>query len=385
MKRILATGLLLLTGAAWAQATNTPSPIRTRAALTSYLAHASAQSPLDALSPGARKRFIASLRFGSRGVVSFDPADLAEELDGKQVHRVLSLFGLETELPAVHMRSKPLRGGPEETPLERRFDQFYIGGLASPTGASLPASYNALLASFQKPDLLAKTNAHDVDLLFRAATHVASIAPAQHYLRDARADLDELAKRCFAGPQRVDTMHHLLVSARKFEAARALARRFPYARIKPLPAFRDASANRAGNPTALLIQPAEDAMLREPVRMDVPLRIIVVAGCHFSEDAARAISRDPEIGQLFHAHAIWLASDSESLTDVTEWNREFPGQPMHVAWRDNEWKMLNVWDMPTFYIFEHGKLVDRWSGWSGDAGPLQTLRTRLRDDRALPR
>lgn len=383
MKPILATGLLLA-GIAFAQAAHTVFPIRSRAALTSYLETApSRESPLNALSPGARKRFLASLRFGSRGITSFDTSDLAEELDRNQVRRILAMFGLDAELSTVHVDGKPLRGSPEETPLERRFDRFYIGSLANPAAASLRASYDALLADSQKPKLLARASAHEVDLLFRAATRVAWTAPTERYLRDARMDLDELAKRGFAGPQRVAAMHHLLVTERKFDTADALARQFPHAGIEALPPLRGMSSD--GSPTALLIRPDGSEMFRKPVRMDVPLRIIVVAGCHLSEDAARTISHDPDIGRLFHGHAIWLASDTESLSDVAEWNRKFPGQPMHVAWRDDEWNMLSDWDIPTFYVFEHGKLVDRWSGWAGGAESMRTLRTHLRADGVLPR
>jgi hypothetical protein len=221
-----------------------------------------------------------------------------------------------------------------------------------------------------------------LDLLFRAATSVAWISPNQRYLRDARMDLDELARRGYADAERVATLHRLLVTARKFDAANALATRFPRAGLAPLPPMKVTEA--AENPTVLLIRPRDHVMLHEPVRMDVPLRIIVVAGCHFSEDAARAIRSDPEVGRLFHTHAIWLASDSESLSDVAEWNRHFPDQPMHVAWRDDEWKMLSDWAMPTFYIFEHGKLVDRWSGWANDQESMQTLRTHLKTDGVLP-
>lgn len=385
MKGILATGLLLLAGAVSAQATNAFVSIRSRPALVSYLGHLQpGQSPLDALSPGARKRFIASLRFGPNGVSSFDARDLAGELNRSQIRGVLALFGVEAELSAVQPNDKPLRGGQKETPLERQYDEFYIKQQTHPIGASLCASYDALIASFQQPERLAHASTHDVDLLFRAATSVAWVAPCERYLRDARMDLDELAQRGFADSQRVSTMHDLLVSARDFDAANSLALRFPAADIRPLSALRKIVSATPGAPTVLLARSGQP-IIHEAIQMDVPLRIIVIAGCHFSEDAVRAISRNPEMGRLFHAHAIWLSSETERLPDVAEWNREFPDQPMYVAWRDDEWKMLGNWSMPTFYVFEHGKLVDRWSGWASDKESLKTLRMHLKDDGVLPR
>lgn len=123
-------------------------------------------------------------------------------------------------------------------------------------------------------------------------------------------------------------------------------------------------------------------MLRKPVDMQVPLRIVVVAGCHFSVDAVRAIRADPQLAKLFHEHAMWLANERESLPAVLDWNRQFTDQPMNVAWRNSEWPMPDLSHIPTFYIFRHGKLVDQWIGWPADTG-MQTLRAHLRKDGLL--
>jgi len=39
--------------------------------------------------------------------------------------------------------------------------------------------------------------------------------------------------------------------------------------------------------------------------------------------------------------------------------------------------MLNSWNMPTFYVFKHGKLVEEWNGWPSDSAALNTVRTKL--------
>ena len=59
----------------------TPPPIATPAALARYLHDMPpGRSPLDAFSPGARKRFLAQLRFGREGLGGFSTDDLAHEL-----------------------------------------------------------------------------------------------------------------------------------------------------------------------------------------------------------------------------------------------------------------------------------------------------------------
>ncbi|MBU6247372.1 MAG: hypothetical protein KGN77_06410 [Xanthomonadaceae bacterium] len=63
-----------------AHATRTP-PITTPAALARYLHDTPMKrSPLGAMPPGARKRFLASLRFGDRGLGGFATDDLDQTL-----------------------------------------------------------------------------------------------------------------------------------------------------------------------------------------------------------------------------------------------------------------------------------------------------------------
>src|SRR5262245_21378181 len=89
--RLTAAACWLL--AACAQAAQPATPIQTRPQLDAYLAQNAAANPFDALSAGARERFLASLMFGEVGIISMDPNELADELDDPQIHAVLALFG----------------------------------------------------------------------------------------------------------------------------------------------------------------------------------------------------------------------------------------------------------------------------------------------------
>lgn len=53
------------------------------------------KSPLNLLSPKARERFLASLRFTERGLSSFDYRPLTEELAVREIYQVLALFGMQ--------------------------------------------------------------------------------------------------------------------------------------------------------------------------------------------------------------------------------------------------------------------------------------------------
>lgn len=130
--------------------------------------------------------------------------------------------------------------------------------------------------------------------------------------------------------------------------------------------------------TALTVAADGRSMHRQAFDLSAPLSIVIVASCHFSKDAARAIRADPQLRTLFARYAVWLADQGESIDSARDWNREFPDQPIHIAWRDEDWPRINSWAMPTFYVFRHGHLVEKWSGWPADTG-MQTLRDKLHE------
>lgn len=76
--------------------------IRSEADLHSYLASArTANSPLDLLSAGAKRRFLESLVFTPNGLGSFTYADIRNELTLSEAYRLLSLFGREATAASI--------------------------------------------------------------------------------------------------------------------------------------------------------------------------------------------------------------------------------------------------------------------------------------------
>ena len=74
------------------------------AELSQYVSQDSSDaSPLAALSPEAKQRFLGSLRFTSRGLASFSMDDLSA-LTATQAYAILHLFGAESYLKAVEPR-----------------------------------------------------------------------------------------------------------------------------------------------------------------------------------------------------------------------------------------------------------------------------------------
>jgi hypothetical protein len=77
--------------------------IRSRTELEAWLAvrPVAGADPLVALSPPARARFLASLRFGPQGLASFQSEGIRSELTATQAWRLLALFGLQSALAAM--------------------------------------------------------------------------------------------------------------------------------------------------------------------------------------------------------------------------------------------------------------------------------------------
>ncbi|HEU4669873.1 MAG TPA: hypothetical protein VFR91_04165 [Dyella sp.] len=394
MRRI-ACIIALALSAPGARAASAP-PISSPAALKAYLADTPIEhSPLGALSPGARKRFLASLRFGDGGLGGFSVDDLDQMLTHAQAEAVLALFGAGAYgagiglAPAEHARREAERaadaarrgctlGSCPESPIEQRYDALVLAvrkGTDAAMHAALGADYTRLFGNDFSPTALARASAPDLRLLARAAQRALDANPDGRAAVDMERVLAAMQSRGMTDDADFLPLYRARVTTRHFDAARALARAHPDMPVGVLPAL-ESRPTPSGAPTALTVSADDRRMTRDAVDLHVPLRIVVVAGCHFSEDAARAIAGDLRLDALFHRHAVWLAGEGTSPADAAEWNRSFPSQPIHIAWRDGEWAMLESWAMPTYYVFRDGHEVARWRGWLG----LDALRHEL--DRA---
>lgn len=368
-------------------------PIATPEALASYLRDTPmARSPLGALAPGARKRFLSSLVFGHSGLRDFSVDDMAHELTRVQVQAVADLFGVRKYVEGVGLSpgtyalirqeriADAIRRGctidtcPEST-IEQHYDALVLADHHGPDAArdaATAADYARLFAAEMRPASLEGASAPDLRLLARAAQRALDTDPDGRAADDLAHVLATMQSRGMADDADFLPLYRARVTTRRFDAARALAQAHPGMAVTTLPTLDPATTPVVG-PTVLTVSADGRHMSRGMVDLDVPLRIVVVAACHFSEDAARAIATDPRLDALFHQHAVWLAADATAPTDAAGWNRAFPTQPIHIAWRQREWSMLDSWAMPTYYVFRHGREVARWQGWLG----LDVLRTEL--------
>ncbi|WP_426700530.1 hypothetical protein ACPPVV_14170 [Rhodanobacter sp. Col0626] len=371
-------------------------PITSKTTLARYQ-HDTPQgtSPLDDLSPGGRKRFLAGLQFYPHGVgVNYGAPN--EELTNPQIVRLFALFG-EQELakglgltPAQKLRfdhereeDAKARGCTVQTcpesPLELRYDELITTDedLSLPDARRFAATgrlYDRLFVAYQTSTAQRTLSRPDLRLLTHAVTLALFGLPTDARIAQLQADLHQMQQRGMIGDTDYADLHHALVTRRRFAEAATLVHAHPGMEADAIPELVRQIPSVQGRPTALSVDAPGRRMRREAFDLSGPLRIVVIAGCHFSEDAARAIDADPQLRPLFAKHAVWLTSPGESLTQVPEWNRKFPDQPLHVAWQYSDWPMIDRWSMPNYYVFRDGRLVKSFQGWKDLANLKQSLR-----------
>lgn len=110
------------------------APVHSAADLNSYLAATPAsRSPLNALSPAARQRFIASLKFNQNGLTSYSYQDLETELTARQAYAILSLFGVQRSTSLIKTATPSIADQLIASPLQPAEDyrDFACGGHAT--------------------------------------------------------------------------------------------------------------------------------------------------------------------------------------------------------------------------------------------------------------
>lgn len=197
-------------------------------------------------------------------------------------------------------------------------------------------------------------------------------------IASAHRVLDEMERRGLADNRARSRLFNALLSAGRFDAARALVAQHPDAGLPPIP--KSIIDTNPGLPSAWRFSADGDTLTRIGIDLE-PLQVIVAAGCHFSADAARDIASDPVLGSVFARHAHWLSlpPGNEQLDALQEWNRNHPQTPMLAIHDRSEWAVLPKWNMPTFAIIQGGKLIDSTHGWrSGDPEFRDKLVSMLR-------
>jgi hypothetical protein len=280
----------------------------------------------------------------------------------------------------------------EPSSMERRFDALSRIDEATrdlpyqARAGVMGTAYEQLFAFVRASQTLDEIDGPDLDLLFRAAYLAAFYTIDERHVRDMTTFLDELQGRELASEGHYMHMYEAFIKARMLAEARELARRHPLPELEALPELREAADLVAGRPTEWVVDPGKRELLRRSVDLQ-PAQVVIVSHprCHFSQAAMQEIQTDPVLGKIFHEHARWLApQDTRVDFDVLQQaNREHPEQETSLAFRRDEWPMIDSWGTPTFYFFKDGAVSAKLEGWPRE-GRRPELLAALRQVGLLP-
>lgn len=207
-------------------------------------------------------------------------------------------------------------------------------------------------------------------LLYRAINAAYATTATPQGLDAQLRVLNELRHRGRANAAQFEAASDALLRAHRFEDARHMLAAGGTASWPRWLHFEDRlGATATPAPTLWTLDASGTTLQRQPVDL-APAQILVTAGCHYAEDAARAIAADPELSPAFRRHARWLSlppGSEDFLQTIRTWNREHPHTSLQPIYDRDEWSVLPPgWEMPTFYLVRHGRVIAQTKGWPSD-------------------
>jgi hypothetical protein len=372
-------------------------PLVSKAKLDAWLkVNEGKPNPLDAFSAGGRQRFLDGLGFGERGVATLAPEDMVWELDNAKAKAVFTLFGLSEDPIAQRIKTEPVapawRGDRlRQSDIDQRYTQYnvLVDALRKEDDFSrarhvgevyrrqFPEAFVTQARKLSNPDLL---------LLARASASAAGESSSEASTQDLFALIPMLEQRGMESRLLISSAQRALLTTGRLDDARALAARHPSIDLASIPSVTTPVNALPDGPRWWRLSGDGTQMSAESVDLS-DTQLLVLAGCHFSEDAAQDAAADPELAPVFAAHAHWLGTPpgDEDLGAWKDWNAQFPNSPMHLITRRIDWPMFPQWNMPTYAIVRDGKVIEQTTGaWRNNPEARVALVAMLRRHGLMP-
>lgn len=241
----------------------------------------------------------------------------------------------------------------------------------------------ALHAEFHvSRDALKDMAADEVRAVFRASDMLTSYmliageTGAESSVLDMAVAFAELQRRGTTEAADDRAMLDALVAIRRLDKAAELKAATATLADVAVPGIRVDPAVSGDEPAAIEVESSAAGVAR-PVQMSLPLRIVIVSGCHISDQAISVIDQDPALRDAFAAgNAVWLvpADKNNDFEEIAAWNRRFPRQNLSVSYRNDAWKGIDFSRIPSFYFYRDGELVASHQGWTKGSVPLEIIR-----------
>lgn len=384
-----------------AHAGNAAPVVRTEAELKAVLA-SGRPTPLDALTPYGKRRFLRQMQWSERGLGGFGFTSLVRELDPPQIAAVMAFFDSNGFSPA---RGRDFSGPPLRLPepsrdMQGRFEQLERfeqeqsrrrsddAAQATTLDASrLEGRYLALFAGQTDKAALSRLPASDLVVLFDAAALASWNGRGPVAFEQLMQVYGELQARGIDTRRTLDdTVLDQLLAAREFAQAKAFAAAKPHLKHHTIPAVHDPLGQGFAGRSVYRYDAAARSLTREalPRPSGFELVMVVDAGCGFSTMALEALQGDAELrARLLKANLTLVTPPRSSIAYrfVDEWNAANPALPMRIPYNVREWQAVDVAGVPQFFLLKDGKVVAQRTGWPRE-GNKAALR-RMLDSAAL--
>jgi hypothetical protein len=341
-------------------------------------------TPLDALTPYGRQRFLRGLNWGPKGLTGFNYVPLVRELDAGQAGAVLRFLDLEEYGAglAEGLAGAPLRLPAPSADVVQRLQSLEdfnrdVGRQRLDT-VSTTLGTPAVLQRYQRnfadrmgPEAVARQPLGDLLPLFDAAVLANFENPGSPAFDQMLLVHAELTARGIDTRRTLDgEVLRALLAARRFGPARDFAAARPYLDAKSIPHVADTLTPGFRGRSVFEYDAARNALTRLPVPSPAGAELVMVvsASCHFSVDALDAIGKDTDLQErLRAAHLLLLTPPNEapSLRFVAGWNAVHATLPMRIPFDAREWQAIDVAGVPAFYLFKNGKVIAQHRGWAG--------------------
>ncbi len=362
------------------------TPISTRAALDAYMRDTpAARSPLNWLTSGGQRRFLAGIVFSERGIAGMSLDDVRYELTREQAYELLRLFDAQAYATSLDARTTPLPASTaaDISRVEQAYDRLLAISLRGDDQRSpaMVESYRTDFARWQNDAQRHALDDRDVELMFRAVGVMLEGTDQPGYLADMQGNFAELQRRHAVDRPHAGMLYDALLRAHRSDEAKTLGAAYPVIDRRPPPTMRSGGRVRKGQRSLWILTPGKRELLRYRFVTHMPAQVVVVASpeCHFSQDAARDIEADPQLRDIFGDASQWVApsSDFTAFDAVQRWNTQHPAVPLAIAYDDTSLPAGGPVGTPTFYFLQRGRVVDTVVGWPRK-GSREAIRLALR-------
>ena len=341
-------------------------------------------TPLDALTPYGKREAIRQLQWRESKLVGLGYASLIRELDRDQLAAVLhfldadgylvmlekKLLGPSLRLPApsaqVEQHLQLFRQAADEDRLRRDEAKATATLVGTPV---ILRRYQELFSANLLPKALKVQPLGDLLPLFDASSLAALGSQAPVAVDDMLRVHDELTARGIDTRRTLDDgVLHAMLAARRFSQARAFAAMRPHLSDTPIPQVIDPLGASYQGRSVFRFDAANNNLTRRafPSPQGRELVMVVGAGCQYSTTALHTIRDDRALQKRLRQANIVLITAPDSPVDtgfMAKWNASNPEMQIRAPYNAREWKAIEVTGIPSFFLLNKGRVVDKRTGW----------------------